>query len=106
MVTKSEDRITSIAQRIVYADRGNTYGHPLDDFSRIAKMWGALFGTAITPEQVALAMICVKMSRLQTSPDHRDSVIDIAGYAETYDMVITEGKRRSDNVVSISKDDK
>ena len=35
----------------------------------------------------ALRMIGVKMARLVQSPDHLDSVIDIAGYARTIAMI-------------------
>lgn len=75
--------ILETAARLVYGSRGQRYGSPYDDFSRTARMWSALFGIEITPHQVAMAMICVKLSRLTESPGHRDSIVDIAGYAET-----------------------
>jgi hypothetical protein len=42
----------------------------------------------ITAEEIPLMMICVKMSRLENSPSHIDSLVDIAGYAETCAMVL------------------
>jgi len=42
----------------------------------------------ITAEEIPLLMICVKLSRLENSPDHIDSLVDIAGYAETCAMVL------------------
>lgn len=83
----SDETILEEAQRIVGGDRGDDYGHPRDDFARTAGAWNALFGWEVTPRQVALAMIVVKLSRLQETPGKRDSVTDMAGYARTYEMV-------------------
>jgi hypothetical protein len=44
-------------------------------------MWSALLEKEVTPNQVYLCLIAVKMSRLVESPRHRDSWLDIAGYA-------------------------
>lgn len=76
------------ALQLVHGNRGRDYGHPADDFARTAGMWEALFGWEVAPEDVALAMICVKMSRLRQTSDHADSPVDIGGYAEAYWMVI------------------
>lgn len=75
------------AARITSIDRQGSYGHPLEDFGRTAQIWSAILGQFITAEQVALCMIGVKLSRLVQSPGHRDSLVDIAGYARTYEMV-------------------
>ncbi len=79
------DRITSV-------DRQATYGRPADDFARTSAMWEPIFGLppgAISPDKVALAMICVKVSRL-CHGFKRDSALDIAGYARTIDMIHAE----------------
>jgi hypothetical protein len=97
MLGVDEDRlILDEAKDIVHGARQAAYGHPLDDFSKTATMWSALFGVPITAEQVALGMMAVKMSRLLNTPTHRDSMVDIAGYAQTYQMVVQERKRRND----------
>ena len=83
------------AQRIVHGARQQAYGHPLDDFSKTATLWGVVLKTDVTAEQVALCMIAVKMSRLLNAPDHHDSIVDIAGYTATYEMVQEERKRRA-----------
>jgi len=78
--------ILDVAKSLVHGGRGKDYGHPRDDFKRIARIWEQRIGKALTPEDVAWCMIAVKMSRLCTSPNHRDNMVDIAGYAETMDM--------------------
>jgi len=89
------ETVTQEANRLVHGDRGAIYSHPLDDFGRTAKMVSAILGVPVSEEQVALIMIAVKASRLTNSPDHRDSVVDIAGYAECYWMVREERERRA-----------
>lgn len=84
----SDENVLEEAQRIVAGDRGDDYGHPRDDFARTAGAWAALFGWDVSARQVALAMVVVKLSRLQETPDKRDSIVDIAGYARTYEMVL------------------
>lgn len=75
------------AQRLVHGDRQASYGHPIEDFTRTGRMWGALLGTDdVPPEKVALCMIAVKMSRECNRPK-RDNAVDMAGYAETLHMV-------------------
>jgi hypothetical protein len=79
------------AQRITSRDRQDVYGHPGDDFARTAGMVSALLRdkltAPITPGEWASVMVLVKLSRLQTTPGHRDSLVDIAGYARCAEMV-------------------
>jgi hypothetical protein len=82
-----DEPITAEAQRITTRDRRDVYGHPIEDFTRIGKMWEGLLGVPVTPEQVAGCMILVKLGRLRHSPWHRDSLVDIAGYANCWDMI-------------------
>lgn len=62
-------------------DRQSDYGDPRVSFDRIALMWSAITGADISAQQVAHMMICLKLGRLQTSPNHLDSYVDIVGYA-------------------------
>ncbi|CAB4183405.1 Protein of unknown function DUF4406 [uncultured Caudovirales phage] len=87
-----KETILEEASRLVEGDRGDDYGHPRDDFARTAGAWKAIFGWECSPAQVALAMIVVKLSRLHQTPLKRDSVVDIAGYARTYEMVLDREK--------------
>ena len=75
------------ANELVDGDRQKEYGHPYYDFLRTGKIWEGIFGLPVSPEQVALCMIGVKISRLVNTPGHKDSQDDIAGYIKTYWMV-------------------
>ena len=88
MTTKTEQFDAAI--RTTTQQRGEAYGSPLADFSRAALI---KFAVSACPHDIvrhALEMIGVKMSRLCTTPDHMDSVVDIAGYARTIAMILDE----------------
>jgi hypothetical protein len=76
------------AVQVVTDDRGAAYGHPGVDFERAALLKSGVEACPHPAIQHALEMICVKMARLCHTPDHLDSVIDIAGYARTIAMII------------------
>lgn len=74
------------AEAVVYGERAAVYGHPKDNFLRIAALWNGWLTArgiayAFTPEDTADLLILVKLARLMATPDHRDSMVDIAGYA-------------------------
>lgn len=81
-----EEDILEEALRITKGDRQATYGPPDQDFRRTADMWTALFaekirgGKDFAPSDVAMAMICLKLSR-ETHQKKRDNWVDAAGYA-------------------------
>lgn len=71
------------AREAVFGARAKTYGHPKQNFGRTAGMWMPIFAKEVSGADVALAMAAVKLARLVESPGHRDSWVDLAGYAET-----------------------
>lgn len=83
MVTPS---ILEEAERLINGDRNRDYGHPYDDWSKVAAMWNAMWGTDLGPHDVGLAMICIKLAR-ETNRAKRDNLTDIAGYAGALEMV-------------------
>jgi len=80
------------AQQAVYGARQEAYGHPFDDFSRTAKIWSAILGVEVTPAQVALCMVGVKISRECNRPG-RDNLVDGAGYWATLELVRMEEEK-------------
>jgi hypothetical protein len=76
-------RIQEFDQRAesITHDRAADYGDPRISFDRIALMWSAITGADITAQQVAHMMIALKLVRLQHTPNHLDSIVDVVGYA-------------------------
>lgn len=68
------------AIRLTYADRNKNYGTPQKNHERIAAIWSVVLDTEVTPSQVALCMVGVKLARLVQTPDHEDSFVDGAAY--------------------------
>jgi hypothetical protein len=69
------------------AIRGERYGSPSENFTRIAHLWEPILGVEVTPQQVGLAMIAVKLARLIETPDDEDGLVDLAGYAATLQIL-------------------
>lgn len=77
----NRQEVLSTALEIVTKDRNVQYGEPEDEFKTISLMWTAIFGVTVRPDQVALAMACLKIARANHNPGHEDSWVDLAGYA-------------------------
>ncbi len=65
----------------VIADRRTTYGDPAKSMAIVAARWSITLGHAVTPAEVMLCMLDLKLTRLAHDPTHRDSVVDVIGYA-------------------------
>ena len=72
------------AIRLVTGDRQAAYAHPKVNFQRIADLWSPVLGVTVTPEQVALCMIQVKVAR-EINRHTRDNLVDLIGYTLTLD---------------------
>lgn len=75
------------ANTIIYGDREKTYGHPSRNLETISKMWNAYLEgkstdrNSLNAKDVAAMMVLLKTARLANNPEHRDSLVDICGYA-------------------------
>ena len=65
----------------VVEKRREHYGEPTALFDHIAKRWSLVLGAKVTPAQVALCLVDLKLARLVRDPSHLDSIVDVAGYA-------------------------
>jgi hypothetical protein len=92
---KAQETVLQEADRLVSGDRQSAYGHPFDDFTRTGKLWAAILDLPeVSPDQVALCMAALKISRL-CHRYKRDSAVDLAGYAKCLDLVV-EARRFND----------
>ena len=95
MGTTKQSLLTE-ADALINGQRQEDYGDKLQNFAQIAMGLQMILapklqhGQEITPEDVAMCMIQVKIARLAKSPDHRDSILDVAGYAGCYDKIQEE----------------
>lgn len=84
---------TSLAG-LVNTERQAVYGHPEDNFRRIAALQ-AVTSECTDPEiRVALDNIVLKVARLIQTPNHLDSWVDIGGYARCGTMILDRRAER------------
>jgi hypothetical protein len=76
----STDSILKHAADIL-AERSQTYGAPDKAMAAIAARWSLTLGHPVTPAEVVLCMIDLKLTRLARDPGHQDSILDLVGYA-------------------------
>ena len=73
-------------------NREGVYGSPQYHFDEVAKMWSLLLGKKLANEisaaDVAMMMAGLKLVRLVNTPDHKDSQVDLAGYASMLREVV------------------
>ena len=65
----------------IIAERAAAYGDASASMSAVAERWSITLGHAVTPAQVVLCMIDLKLTRLAHDPTHHDSIVDVIGYA-------------------------
>lgn len=85
--------LAAYAARLVNDDRAQLYGHPLDNLTRAANIWSVILEVDVTPEQVALCMVGLKIAR-QVHRETSDNIADAIGYLLTYGMIGEERARR------------
>ena len=84
------------AARIISGERNKQYGGPEENFERIAKIWEIIFGIPVSNEDVAMAMVAVKVARYASKSGYQpDTWVDIAGYAACgYEVGNLENKQK------------
>ena len=76
--------LASEAVTIVTGARQAAYDHPRRNFQRIADLWSPILGITVTPEQVALCSVQIKIAR-ELHTHRRDNIVDGIGYLLTLD---------------------
>lgn len=92
MVEYGKESILDEAKRLTSRDRQGNYGHPKDNFRRIADLWNAYLinrkqpQDPISTEDVAWMMVLLKIGRDLNKPT-RDNLVDTLGYTRTLAMI-------------------
>ena len=79
MSTPAEMFLKHVAN--VIAERSIQYGDAAGNMAAIATRWSATLGREITPAQVVMCLLDLKLARLAHDPTHEDSAVDVCGYA-------------------------
>jgi hypothetical protein len=93
------ETILETAARIVDGKRQEDYGHPIENHGCTHDMYALWMARAMPalarmdPEAAGAIVVCAfnicqKLSRLANTPNHIDSLADIAGYARNWEMVL------------------
>ena len=94
MSSSSEKFLKHVAN--VIAERSTQYGDAGSNMAAIATRWSATLGREVTPAQVVLCLLDLKLARLAHDPTHEDSAVDVCGYAallrEITETSSTEGR--------------
>lgn len=75
------------AKRCICTDRQNQYGSPENSFNYISDLWTAYMrndkkeDVIISPTDVAIMMILLKVARTARHKSYSDNYVDMAGYA-------------------------
>jgi hypothetical protein len=77
------------ANEIIHGQRREDYGGPLESFTKIGNYWSNYLGIPVSPHDVANLMILLKVARAQNG-FHRDSYVDIGGYAGCTELIEEE----------------
>ena len=86
---KNEERLGALldeAKALITGDRRADYGGVVTSFTDAATMWSIVLGKRVTPEQVCLCMVALKLCREKAS-HKRDNLADICGYAALADFL-------------------
>ena len=84
-----DNSIAQEAMDIVSGARQQTYGHPSKNFEDTARLWSVVLDIEVTPQQVALCMVQLKLAREIFAPK-RDNLVDAVGYLLAYDATKEE----------------
>ena len=71
-------------EELTHSDRQRDYGVPLKNFARIAARWSVYLNLVITPLDVAIMMVDLKIARQQQTYKE-DNFLDIMGYISCID---------------------
>lgn len=87
-MNREHGNILNDALEATQGPRQAAYGHPSVNWGRTAKIASSITGLDLTPAQCVQVAFAMKLARLQQTPGHRDSLVDLAGYAWVWSEVV------------------
>ena len=91
------EEVLRAAKAAIIGQRQRDYGSPEENFRTIAAYWSVYLSQTygleqpLAPVDVALMMSLMKVARAGATPTHKDSYVDMAGYAGcAYEVAIAE----------------
>lgn len=81
-----KDNCLKRADKLINGPRRKSYGPVEDSFKRIATMWSIILKHNISPKDVALCMVALKLCR-ESNAHNIDNLDDIAGYTALAELV-------------------
>ncbi len=67
--------------KAIISERGEDYGNEIENnFERISVLFQYATGHVLTPSDVAVFMVCLKLARIREAPSKRDSYVDALAY--------------------------
>lgn len=73
-------KILELAKAAITGEREQDHGEMESSFEVIAEFWSSYMGTKITAKDVGIMMALLKIARIKTGHDERDSFVDACGY--------------------------
>lgn len=77
----SKQTILDEAAEILNTSKREAYGSVHESFTKLAKMWSLILGAPVTPADVCLCMIGLKITR-EVNCHQRDNLVDLCGYSQ------------------------
>lgn len=75
-------------------DRRATREAPVPHFQRVALIWAGILGFEVTPRQVVMCMVGLKLAR-EAGMHDPDNIVDAEGYLSLINEVTPPGEIRS-----------
>jgi hypothetical protein len=74
-------QILQTAEKLVSTDRSKTHGDKKVNHQNIAKLWSASLDFNISPKDVAILMVLLKLARTKAGQHNIDDYVDACGYS-------------------------
>lgn len=80
------------AKTLTSGDRAEQHGDKLDNHQNIADLWSAYLGQMVTPHDVAICMVLLKIARTKSGKFNDDDYVDMVGYGAIAGELYAQGR--------------